>query len=666
MKEFFIELFSEELPFRFQDSAKKQFVDLFKTKVQGLVEYDNLESFITPMRMVLKCDLSKFTNESIVEKRGPQVIANQKAIDGFLSANGVDSIDKCDIRNINGKEYYIFKKVIERKNTTEIISEIIEYILQNFKWPKTMQWSSKIRWVRPLRNIFVVFDHLFQKVDLFDIPSENVIHSHKLLGKEFTPVSFDDYKNKLEENYVILDENCRREIIIKDITKLEDVNNFSVLQNEDLITEIVGITEYPTVFISSFEDEFLTLPDEILISFLIHSLKVFPILSSDKKLLNKFVGVANIADTTNPKIGSSKLLNAKLSDAKFFFEKSIKTPILDFYNELKNINFYKDLGTVEDRLQRIAKVAGAISDKFETIDKSKIERISLLAKCDLASPMVFEYPELQGIVGSYVAKNQNEDKDVVVAIKEQYLPECLDDKSPSNKYSIIYSLADKLEYLLSFFNIGIIPSGSSDPLGLKRYATFVLKIFIDNKLVADLSDVIKIAADAIDITEHIDLCTDFIFDKLQNFVNVSKKYLLALVNSSYKYAVCDIIDSAEMLNIQESNDNLEKILNIYKRFSNFATDNEDCCFSSVNKSLLTQYEKSLITEFQILSENNLNGKDRIKFLLDKTNTILNVSEEFFTNVLINDNDESIRKNRIIIATVVKNILDSYLNFSYLY
>ena len=173
------------------------------------------------------------------------------------------------------------------------------------------------------------------------------------------------------------------------------------------------------------------------------------------------------------------------------------------------------MGTVEDRLQRIAKVACAISDKFETIDKSKIERISLLAKCDLASPMVFEYPELQGIVGSYVAKNQNEDKDVVVAIKEQYLPECLDDKSPSNKYSIIYSLADKLEYLLSFFNIGIIPSGSSDPLGLKRYATFVLKIFIDNKLVADLSDVIKVSADAIDITEHIDLCTDFIFDKLQ-------------------------------------------------------------------------------------------------------------------------------------------------------
>ena len=177
MKEFFIELFSEEIPFRFHESAKNQFVDLFVSKINGLVEYSNLTVFITPVRMVLKCELSEFTKEVITEKRGPQITANQQAIDGFLKANNINSVDECEIKIINNKEYYIFKKIIAKQDTKTVIHEIVEYILKNFKWPKTMQWSSQIRWVRPLRNIFVMFDNEFQKVDLFDLPSENIIHS---------------------------------------------------------------------------------------------------------------------------------------------------------------------------------------------------------------------------------------------------------------------------------------------------------------------------------------------------------------------------------------------------------------------------------------------------------------------------------------------------------
>jgi len=664
MKEFFIELFSEEIPSAMQQSAKEQMQKLFEEKVLGLLEHKNLKMFITPTRIVLKCDLQSSTNERIEEKRGPQASAPEKAIAGFLTANKISDISKCEVRTINGKDYYIAKTVIPSTSTIKIIPEIVKHILQNFKWAKAMTWSSEIRWARPLRNVFVMFDGVFQKTELFGIPSENTIRGHKLLGTKFSPTSFEGYVNSLRDNCVILYEEERLNMIKSQIKEIETQNSVKVFLNQDLIDEIVGITEYPVAFIASFDEKFLSLPAEILVDFLVHSLKVLPVFDQSGKILSHFVGIANIKDTTNPKIGSTKLLNAKLSDAQFFFEKDLATDLNDLFGRLDGINFYANLGSIKDRVIRIQKAASAIAAHFANVDHAKLEAIAKFAKCDIASSMVFEYPELQGIVGSYIAAHQQQDPVVVNAIKEQYWPTPSDAKSPSEVHSIIYALADKIEYILSFFNLGIIPTGSSDPLGLKRYASAILKIFIDNRLEINLKELFHQVAEAIEAKEHTDLALDFILDKIHNFIEVDSKTLLAITTSTGCYSIHEVIDTIKLLNTEELKTSLERILNAYKRCSNFSpcpTPGMD----SIDESLaVLGEEKNFITLLEKLLQKEGSYTERLSYLLKEADSIFNTAEEFFSKVLINDPNPAIKENRVSIMNSAVGIFNSYLNFSH--
>jgi len=664
MKEFFIELFSEEIPSAMQQSAKEQMQKLFEEKVFGSLEYQNLETFITPTRIVLKCNLQSSTNERIEEKRGPQTSAPEKAIYGFLTANKISDISECEVRNINGKNYYIAKTVIPSTPTINIIPEIVKHILQNFKWSKAMSWSSEIRWARPLRNIFVMFGGIFQKTELFGIPSDNIIRGNKLLGDKFSPTSFDDYLNSLKNNFVVLLEDERMNIIKNQVREIEAQNSVNVFLNQDFINEIVGITEYPVAFIASFDETFLSLPAEILVDFLVHSLKVLPVFDKSGKILNYFVGIANIKDTTNPEIGSTKLLNAKLSDAQFFYEKDLSTDLNDLSERLNGINFYENLGSIKDRAIRIQKAASVIASHFENVDPTKLEAIAKFAKCDIASSMVFEYPELQGIVGSYIASAQKQAPIVVNAIKEQYWPASSNNKSPSEVHSIVYSLADKIEYILSFFNLGIIPTGSSDPLGLKRYASAILKIFIDNRLRIDIKELFHQVADTIDTKDHVDMSVDFILDKIHNFIDVDSKTLFAITTATTKYSIYEVIDTIKLLTTKASKNSLEQILNAYKRFSNFASLPSQG-LDKIDQSLafLTE-EQDFIKLFEKLSHESSSYTEKIFYLLQNANFIFDITEAFFTKVLINDPNVSIKNNRINMMNSAIGIFNSYLNLSH--
>lgn len=689
MKEFFLELFSEEIPYKLQDLAKEQTVALFKKFLENVVDFENVECHITPSRIVLHCFISEFTNAIAIKKRGPQKTANEKAISGFLKANSA-KIEDCFLETVSGKEYWFFNQQIPARNTKDILKDLVKYILENFKWPKVMRWSSEIKWIRPLRNIFVMFDSEFQKCDLFGVPSENLIKSHKLIGSPFVPSSYEDYKKKLAENFVILEQKERKNKIINEFNVLECANNFKILKDEDLVEEVIGITEFPKLFVSNFGEEFLSLPHEILINFMICSLKVFPVLDKNERLTNYFVGASNIAETRNAKIGSAKLIKAKLCDAKFFFDRDVATPIRSLENQIKNINFYNGLGSIYDKSIRISKVVDVIvknCEEFKSLKIEKLREIASLMKCDLASSMVFEYPELHGIVGAYMAEFQGFDQDIVKAIKCQYMPENANEKVPTNKYAIVISLADKIESLVSFFNLGISVNSSKDPLGMRRFANGITRIIIENRLNLHIADVIKLSFGILGAEKNLDACIKFVFERLNNLIGCNQTIINAVVASHGDCSLFEIKTIAENFGEFFETTHGKNLVAIAKRFSNFALNVDDFDFKDINSDLNkmldifgvnpdlfeSDYERQFAScvEKMISEMSCFNGKSRdaenfAKILMNNAELLSCSGENLFANVMINSDDEKLKNNRINLITAADFILNKFLKISLLF
>lgn len=684
MEEFFIELYSEEIPFGLQKMALNQTKELFEKFWDGKSMYSNLEVFVTPTRIVLHGSMNSLTNKEVIEKKGPQSSASENIINNFLKANSITKED-CYKKQIGNREYLFFKMVNQSDKVENLMPDFIRFIIENFKWPKSMRWGMSTRWIRPIRNIYTNFGGKFVETPCYDIPSENIIKGHKLIGKSFVPTSFMDYVNKLKDNFVILDAGEKYKKINDEMSSYESDLNIKILKVDDLITEHVGINDYPTLFISEFDTKFLSLPKEILIQFLITSLKVFPVFNRDGDLLNKFIGVANITKTFYPKKGSTKFLNAKLSDAAFFFEKDMKTDINELNSRIKSINYYSGLGSIYDRIDRLYKLTivlkNILGKNFEKLNNDKLEKISSLMKIDLGSSMVFEYPELQGIVGSYIAKNHGFDEDIVLAIREQYYPESALADFSGNPYSIVISLADKIEKIVSFFNAGVSVSGSRDPLGLRRSANSVISIIDQFNLDVSIDDVVEKSYQALGYDKNTNVCKDFIFERFFSKLSddSNDRILIRMIVDSHKYTIPQIIDAFKFLKSAAIEKLSADILSIYKRVYNLCDKKyklETCNLVDINntKSLLnnclfkSEYENKIFELFStMLSEeelaNNIEGFYSI--LLTRINVIVSQGNDFFDNVMINSDDELIKNNRLILVLFMRKVFDSFLNFSLL-
>jgi glycyl-tRNA synthetase beta chain len=512
MPDLLIELFSEEIPARMQPRAAEDLRKLVTDKLvaAGLV-YEGAKAFATPRRLALTVQGVPAHQPDVKEERkGPRVGSNEGAIKGFLKAAGLASIEQAKVQPDKKGDFYV--AVIEKKGRAaiEVIGEIVPDVVKSFPWPKSMRWGEAsaqpgaLGWVRPLHSIIATFGPETEDPDIVPfqvggIASGDTTRGHRFLAPETIKVRrFDDYVAKLAKAKVVLDPERRRQTILTDAKNLAFAQGFELVEDEGLLTEVAGLVEWPVVLMGAFEEAFLAIPAEVIRATIRNNQKCF-VLRDPKggkeggKLVNRFILVSNTEAKDGGKAivaGNERVIRARLSDAKFFYETDLKVKLEDRLEKFKQIVFHEKLGTQAERIERIEKLAEALAPLVKA-DPAKAKRAARLAKADLLTEVVGEFPEVQGLMGKYYAEAQREDEAVARAIEEHYKPLGPGDRVPTDPVSIAVALADKLDMLTSFWAIDEKPTGSKDPYALRRAALGVIRIVLDNGLRLKLQ---KIAA----------------------------------------------------------------------------------------------------------------------------------------------------------------------------
>lgn len=655
MKELFFELFSEEIPAKMQKLAAEELKLRFIEQVENLVEFSDLETFVTPRRLVLLCKISDKTKMSKTLVKGPRTSIDNSILEKFLQSNGI-KIDDCFKDSVDSKGYYFFNKITEAEDIKQYVTEIIYQIITKFKWPKDMFWNdSKIRWVRPLRNIYVSLDGEFIPVNIIGISNNDFIQPHRVLGKPFKPKNFLDYKESLFKNGVILSSQERKNFILEQIANIEKNNNIRVIVDEVLLNEIVGLTEYPCVALGEIPERFLSLPEKIIINCMAHHQKFMPVYNSEG--LDKFfVLVCNNKCFDNAIIGAQKVLNARLNDAEFFLIKDKQKTLDSKIQVLNNTVFYDKLGSIYDRVSRMQIVAEVIC-KFFDIQRLFIQRAILLSKCDLMTEVVSEFPELQGYIGSYYAKLAKEDDIVVDGIREQYMPSNSEDELPKTVAGTVVALVDKIELLLSFFHIGIKLKGSKDSLGLRRAGIGLVKILMNCKSGICLKELAKESCDRLGYSDNVaEYFIKFIIDRLVKILKCPFNVLNSIISASEKFDISDIKGKLAIL-IPYAND--PDILGAYKRMMNIMSTKNSI---AINELLLNnEFEKKLFKKLLFLAE-----IDDIKEYMKTVKEIVPTLYDFLDNVLVNVEDKQVRDNRIALLSFSIMLYEKYIKFYLLF
>ncbi|WP_289032621.1 glycine--tRNA ligase subunit beta [uncultured Roseibium sp.] len=504
MPDLLLELFSEEIPARMQRRAAEDLKSLVTNAlVDAGLPYEGAKGFATPRRLVLHVAgvpaASAATRE---ERKGPRVGSPDKAVEGFLRGAGLSSIDEATIQSDPKKgEFYV--AVIEKpgRQAIDIISEFMPGLIKGFPWPKSMRWGTgSMRWVRPLHSIVATFGPETEEPDVVPFEVEGVTagqttRGHRFLADEaFEVRRFDDYAPKLEKHKVVIDADRRKDMILHDARDRALALGLELVDDPGLLEEVAGLVEWPVVLTGTFDEAFLEIPDECIQLTIRVNQKCF-VLRDPKtgKLANRFVLTSNLEASDGGKTivaGNEKVIRARLSDARFFWETDLKTKLADNLPKLDSIVFHEKLGTQGERVKRIEALSAEIAPLVGA-DVDKARRAAQLAKADLVSAMVYEFPELQGLMGKTYAEKQGEDASVAIAIEDHYRPQGPSDSVPTDPVAIAVALADKLDLLAGFWAIDEKPTGSKDPFALRRAALGVVRIILENGLRVSLGSFVR-------------------------------------------------------------------------------------------------------------------------------------------------------------------------------
>ncbi|MBO6890703.1 MAG: glycine--tRNA ligase subunit beta [Roseibium sp.] len=533
MPDLLLELFSEEIPARMQRKAAENLKSLVTNAlVDAGLPYEGAKAFATPRRLALHvAGVPVGSAATREERKGPRVGAPEKAVEGFLRGAGLSSIEDATIQNDPKKgDFYV--AVIEKpgRSAIDLIAEFMPGILRNFPWPKSMRWGDKpTRWVRPLHSIVATFGPETEEPDVvsfeFDgIQSGKTTRGHRFLADEaFDVRRFDDYATELEKHKVVLDADRRKDIILNDAKDRALALGLELVEDPGLLEEVAGLVEWPVVLTGSFDEDFLSIPDECIQLTIRVNQKCFVLKDpTTGRLANKFVLISNVVADDGGKLivaGNEKVIRARLSDARFFWDADLKAKLSDNLPKLDVVKFHEKLGSVGERVKRLVALSGELAPIVDA-DVQMAQRAAELAKADLVSNMVFEFPELQGLMGRYYAAAQGEDASVAQAIEDHYKPQGPSDTVPADPVSISVALAEKLDLLTGFWAIDEKPTGSKDPYALRRAALGVIRIILENNLRIRLGDVIETAArsQAVDISDLGSLKSDllaFFADRLK-------------------------------------------------------------------------------------------------------------------------------------------------------
>jgi glycyl-tRNA synthetase beta chain len=519
MTDLLLELFSEEIPARMQakaaDDLRRMVTD--KLVAEGLV-YEGAKAFATPRRLTLTVHgIPARQSDLKEERRGPRVGGPDAAIQGFLKATGLASIEEAKIQRDPKKgDFYI--ALIEKpgRATIDVLADILPVIIRTFPWPKSMRWgersakSGSLSWVRPLHAIIATFGLETEEPDIVKFAVDGIEAGQTTYGHRFmAPAAisvrrFEDYEAKLKAAKVVLDPQARKDIILADARQLAFAQGFELVEDQGLLDEVAGLVEWPVVMMGSFEQEFLSIPDEVIRATIRNNMKCFVVSDPNTgKLTNKFILTANIEASDGGKAivaGNERVIRARLSDAKFFYETDLKTKLEDRLPKFDGIVFHEKLGTQGERIKRIERLAAEIAPMVGA-DVETAKRAAQLAKADLLTEVVGEFPELQGLMGKYYALAQGEDASVASASEEHYKPQGPNDRVPADPVSVAVALADKIDTLVGFWAIDEKPTGSKDPYALRRAVLGVIRLVVENRLRMEL--VSPLANHAVTILEGV-------------------------------------------------------------------------------------------------------------------------------------------------------------------
>src|ERR1700737_884949 len=500
MPDLLLELFSEEIPARMQakaaDDLRRMVTD--KLVAEGLV-YEGAKAFATPRRLALTVHgIPARQSDLKEERRGPRVGGPDAAIQGFLKATGLASLDEAKIQRDPKKgDFYVARTEKPGRATLEVLADMLPVVIRTFPWPKSMRWGERsakpgaLQWVRPLHAIVATFGMETEEPDVVKFAVDGIEAGQTTYGHRFmapAPISvrrFEDYQAKLHAAKVVLEPQGRKDIILADARHLAFAQGFELVEDQGLLDEVAGLVEWPVVLMGSFDKEFLSIPGEVIRATIRNNQKCF-VVNDPKagKLTNKFILAANIEASDGGKAiiaGNERVIRARLSDAKFFYEADLKTKLEDRLPKFESIVFHEKLGTQAERIARIQLLAAEIAPLVGA-DVEKTKRAAHLAKAGLLTEGVGEFPELKGLMGKYYALAQGEDASVAAASEEHYKPQGPADRVPTDPVSVAVALADKIDTLIGFWVIDEKPTGSKDPYALRRAALGVIRLILTNEI----------------------------------------------------------------------------------------------------------------------------------------------------------------------------------------
>ncbi len=683
MSEFFLELFSEEIPSRLQINARNELTQIFKKFFDDneIIVKGKINTYSTPNRLIVHINkISKDVIKKAEEIRGPNINAPEKALEGFLKSNKI-SKEKVFKKSTEKGIFYFYNKPSQKIKTYDLLKESIASLLLKISWKKSMKWGNHdLYWGRPLKSILALFDKKIIEFKLNHLHSSNKTFTDKDLEDEVK--SFNDFKSYIKffkQKGVTIDQDKRKEFIIKEINKATNQKKIHINVNEKLIDEIINIVEKPKILVCEFNKKFLEIPQEILIITMQHHQKYFPTFDSKNKITNNFIVVADCKDKKGlVKLGNQNVVDARLADAEFFWNRNKSQNLVKQVSKLKQINYFKGLGSYFDKIQRVRKLSGIISDEL-LISKEKIEIASSICKVDLMSDLVGEFPELQGVMGGYFAREQGFDEEISLAVSEHYLPSGIDSKVPKKPYSIALSLSDKIDSLVGFFGINLKPTSSKDPYALRRMAISLLRLIIENQKKIKLRDLINYSINlykeqnySFDSKLINDELGDFILDRLKNYLKEKNIRSDIIECSTNSYGIDDLLKIFnKSLNL---NKNIKKdfgldVIAIYKRSANILNSESKSKLEIVGSAdpglFKNDYEKNLYKKIHSIRKYFSSiGRDEDYDESLKTLSSAKIEvNQFFDNVIVNDQEELIKKNRLELLKMLCKSFDNYFNFS---
>ena len=658
MAEFLLEIGVEELPavplLKILDKIEKSWGELLKEyRLESDYSFD-----YTPRRLTIRSSNMPLKQEDkVVELFGPPLKIAYKdnkptpAALGFAKKCGV-SLEELDRATKGGNEVLYFKQEQKGLATSEVLQEMLTKWLGSMNFGKMMRWGDlKEEFIRPVRWIVAKLDDKVVDIELFKVKSGDISYFHRFSNKPNGVVDYKNYEKELEDGNVVLSAKKREKIVLNGIKELEEQKRVEVEKDRDLLAEVVAITEYPTPLLGSFDEKFLELPPEVIITSMKEHQRYFPVFK-DGKLINKFVVVSNAVTNDFSKIiaGNERVLRPRLEDALFFYHNDLKRGLKT--DGLELVQFIDGLGSLADKIEREKKIVEILFNNYKeklisATGKSEDELKELLikavnlAKADLMSEMVYEFTELQGLMGYYYAKALGEDDLVALAIKEQYMPTGDNAELPSTLFSALVAMAIKLDTLWGLFSVGKIPTGSKDPFALRRAVNGIIKTALHYDLSLDID---KLAANLAPLYKEFDYnrLREFIFDRINKLAKVNPSVVAAVIASG-ESDINELFKKIDALNAIVSNKNSKELFATFKRVANISKDVDMQSNLEVDESLFEQEEeKALYNAFKEAINKEYNS------YLEKLQALFGLKElldKYFDNVLVNVDNEKLRRNR---------------------